>query len=100
MPTIGVNIDADVINKFISDAILKSVIGEQINIIIRERLSDYNFKNTIGKVIDTTISQLVYKILNEDHGEIMRKAVLEKVSGEVVSELVGKALDNWLSTKV
>ena len=99
MAGLEVNLSGEQVNQFIADAILKSVIGEQINTCIRERLADYQFKQSIARVIDSAISKLVWNLLSEAHGEVMRAAVLEKISGDVVAELAGKALDSWLASK-
>ena len=99
MAGIEVNLNPEQVNQYIADAILKSAIGEQVNICIRERLADYQFKQSITKVVDSAISKLVWNLLSNEHAEVMRAAVLEKISGDVVSELTGKALDSWLASK-
>ena len=91
---LNINIDAAAVEKSVTEAIIKSCIGPAIESALRERLSDFRLRDTIGKVIDQQIAVIVRDLLlKEETGSKMKEAVKSHLSDEMLKVIVGKACD-------
>lgn len=99
MEGLNVEVNAEKVNQYLANAILESVLGEEIKKAIKEKLADYSLRNTIQASVNSHISKIIYQLLQEEHGEEIKKAVKDKMSEGIVTELASKALDKWLAEK-
>ena len=99
MSDVPVSISPEAVNQYIAKAILDSAIGEQLQKCIEERLTDFRLGAAIERAVDAAISQIVFQLLSSEHGDELREAVKSKISGDIVADLAGKALDNWLESR-
>ena len=91
---LNLNLDKDAIEKAVTDAIIKSSIGDIIQSAIRERMQDFKLKDAIGKVIDQQIAVIVRDtLLKDDAKSAMTEAVKAHLTKDLISVIVGKACD-------
>lgn len=101
---IKVDINAEVINKAVVDAIINSTLGVQIENAIKEELKklsgwNYNYQKTFENVIHCEVEKLMRNLVQTQYKEMVETVVKEKLSEQFTSELVGKLFDNWVNSK-
>jgi hypothetical protein len=99
MDGVNIQIDSDKINEMITSAVVESAIGGHVNNAIKKCLSDFSFQRAVEDAVSSTIKQIIFSILNNEYKDQIRESVRGKISDKIADDLVGKAFDNWLSTK-
>jgi len=98
---VGIQIDPEQINKYVSDAIIGSAIGNQVKKAIESALTSYSFSSSIQKTIDAAVSQIIYDTVRKDHSELVRDKVKEamatKVTDDFIEKITDAAFKEWLS---
>lgn len=94
MSGLEIQIEAEQVNKMISDAILKSSIGKQVEEAVEKVVKDirensWNTKSWLDSSIRTFIQQELDKVIVEEYGDRLREAIkknLEKNIDALISE--------------
>lgn len=97
--TDDLEIDADAINRHVSQAILTSALGEALAEIIKREigsLTDTWSDSKLKRAIETEIQFVVMQEIRTKYADNVREAMRRKLSDAVVDTLVGAAFDAWL----
>ena len=83
------------INRQIVESVAKSAIGEMLDKIIKEKVSDLGSRYSDGgkaieRVINDFITKIVIDILNNQHKEEMQRRVKELITDKMVSMSIDK----------
>ncbi len=98
---LNVNVDADAINKMVSDAILKSTLGDAVKKAIDTQLANLtrSYDNPLESVIRMHVADMVREVLRTEHQEALRQrlvaALAEKLSDEFIDRVCEKAADRF-----
>ena len=92
MSGINVNIDPEQVNKAISDAIIKSAIGEQLDKTIKDEVDrlSRSYDNPIKGIVQREIQAAITNIVHEQYADKIRTMVAEKVTEQFTDELFDK----------
>jgi hypothetical protein len=89
------------INRQITDAIAKSVIGEKLKEAVEAEVlklsSTYN--NPIQKIVEDEVRKLLYQIVRDEYGEVLRTKIREALTDELLNDLVFRALDAYTASR-
>lgn len=100
-----IKIDSETINKMVSDAILKSVIGDTIAKQVDEAVAGLakTYDSPLKKIINTEVCRIATSLINERYKEAIEAKILEVVASEttdkIVKAIVDKAFDGILSDR-
>lgn len=94
-----VNIDSAAVNKHVAEAILGSVVGEQIKKCIAEKMSSYTLKEAIQRVIDEEIGRIIHGLLKDEYADTFKDAVKASMSQAIVDDLAGRAIDKFIESR-
>jgi len=94
MNGIEVKIEPEQINKMVSEAILKSVLGNEVKKVIQDNVDKLSssFNNPLDKVIQRHIEDMVIKVLREDHKEEITKMIKEALSEKLTGDFIHKII--------
>lgn len=90
-------IDADVINKFVADAVLKSAIGDAVRKAVDKALEGLNrsYDNPLEAVVRNHVAELAREVIRTEHGDMLRErmkvALAEKLSEEFIDRVCEEA---------
>lgn len=99
MEPIKVAIDADAINKMVSEAILNSALGDAVKAAIDREVVKVTraYDNPLDRLVEQEIARLVGQLLRDEYQETLKKqlsAILaERVTSDLICELMYKALN-------
>jgi len=91
------NLDADAINKFVTDAILKSALGEKIKKSVDEVLKDfeYSYKNPVRELITDMIRiQIKGYMETPEVSAKIKEHIANKFTSEFIDEVLKKSVEN------
>ena len=92
---IEVNVDADAVNKMVTDAILDSAIGKTLREVVEKKVKDLgqSYNNPIELAVDREVQLLVSSLVNEKFKPMIASRVNELVTDELVSRIATAAFD-------
>ena len=96
---VNVEINPDVVNKQVSEAIINSALGEKLKAAIEERLKEilkggYTSQTVVERVIDEEVRNVIRKMLqSDDYQGKMQAMVRSWFETKFKDELIGLALD-------
>lgn len=101
---IKVNIDAEAINKKVTDSILESAIGERLKEAIESQISDicvdkYNSPSVVTRIVKDIVTDRVRTIITEEKKDEIEKLVTEKLTEDIMSEIVNNAWDAYFKNR-
>lgn len=101
---IKVDIDAELINKKVSDSILESAIGTKLKEVIEEQVSSickdsYNSPSVVTKIVKDIVVQKVREIISEEKKEEIEKLVTEKLTEDIMADIVNNAWDSYFKNR-
>lgn len=87
---VQVSIDADAVTRLVSEAVLKSKIGEAVEASVKRVLADLSksWDNPIDKVVHQHVAEMVREILQTNHAEDIRKRVADALAGKLTDEFL------------
>jgi len=92
---IKIDMDKDTINQEIASAIIQSVLGDHIKDAIKSTLDkmDSPYGNTLQKVVELEVTAVIKNLLHEEYQDILKEAVRQHITDEVVSKVIKAAWD-------
>ena len=98
---IDVKIDSDAINRAVTDAIINSALGAEIEKAIKDVITAAGrpWDSPIKKVVERFVNEIVYDILSKEHQEVLRTKVRELITDELLTELVHQAWGSLVANK-
>jgi len=95
---INVNVDAEAINKQISEAVAKSAIGEELKKVIDEEVKKLSnsWPNPLGKVIRIEIEKTLRQLIQDEYMGKIKEWVSKQMSDEFVKDILGKMWKAYL----
>jgi hypothetical protein len=104
MKGIEVQIDAEAINKQVSEAILDSALGKQLESAIDVLFRDYEFTTVLNKAVERELDRILsIKVREAFELPAVQKqvasVVLAKLTDKVMIELAGRAIDYMLRNR-
>jgi len=75
---VDVNIKAEQINKMVVQAILDSSLGETIRSSIKSQMSDYNFRASVEKSVQTQMREAIARVIQSEEFKPKMKPPREK----------------------
>lgn len=95
---IKVDLDADAVNRTVTDAIVNSVIGVEIRKAIEAQMKEFTstYNNPLHAVVKDQVRSVVERILTVEYRTKIEQSVRELVTDEMISEIAQKA---WESLK-
>lgn len=98
---IKVDINPEQINQAISEAIIKSAIGEQLEKVIKAEVAKIStsYNNPIEAVVRNHIHEAVRDVVKEQYAEKIKELISAKVTEEFTVELFEKLWEAFRSEK-
>lgn len=94
-----IKVDAESVNKYVVDAILKSALGlnleKAINKALETEVNSYN--STVHKMCSDAIRNAVQEVLTRDYHDKIVAMVAEQLTSEHVNTIVKKSVENAMS---
>ncbi|HDY68963.1 MAG TPA: hypothetical protein ENH85_14380 [Candidatus Scalindua sp.] len=89
---INVNVDAEAINKQITEAVAKSAIGKQIKRVIDEEVKKLStsWQNPLSRVVGIEIEKMLRQLIQEEYMGKIKEWVSKQMSDEFVKNILGK----------
>lgn len=89
---IKVNIDAEAINKQITEAVAKSAIGKEIKRVIEEKVKELStsYNNPLTRVVGLEIEKMLRQLIEEEYIGKIKELVSKQMSDEFVKDILGK----------
>ena len=96
---IKVDISLEAINKAVSDAIINSAIGKELDRIIKDQVSKLtrSYDNPIEAVVKSEIHKCISDVVRTQFGEQIQAMVAEKVTEQFTSDLFNRMWDAFVS---
>lgn len=96
---IKVDISPEAINKAVSDAIIGSAIGAELERVIKDQVSKLSrsYDNPIEVVVRNTIHDCIRDVVAHQFGEQIKAMVAEKVNDQFTAELFDKMWSAFVS---
>jgi uncharacterized protein YajQ (UPF0234 family) len=96
-----VNLDAATVNQYVAQAVLDSAIGDQINQVLQEKISNigksWNPDNPLRKVIEAEISNQIQKLIRErEYADLIRETIKKQITEELISKITTAAFEAFL----
>ena len=91
-------IDPEMVNKTISESILKSTLGVQIEKAVKEQLKKFETSWSMQEFVDKAVAQEINSVIRAAVNEPpvrnrIKALVMEKVSDDLVNKLVDLGID-------
>lgn len=102
MADIKVEMNPDDVNRAVADAIVKSVLGEQIVKSVQRHLDELahsSWNNPIDQVVNQVIRDRIVVLIGEQ-SERVAEAVRKKLSEGIVEKLVETAMEKLLGERL
>ena len=92
---LNVNLNPEMINKMVAEAVLDSAIGEQVRAQVQKNVDELGktYNNPIDAVIKKHISDLILQCLVAEHDTLLRDKIHEAISGKITDEFVNKVME-------
>jgi hypothetical protein len=96
---IEVQVDAEAVNKMVTDAILESAIGKTLREVVEKKVADLgrSYNNPIELAVDREVQVLVSSMVNEKFKPLIAERVNELVTEELVTRIAGAAWDSLIA---
>jgi len=93
---VDVNLDADTVNKMVTDAILGSVIGDRLREVVTKQVETIGtgYNDPVKLAVEREVQLLVNNIVNEQFKPMIEAKVRELVTDQLMSDI---ALASWRS---
>ena len=90
-----VKIDGNAFNEFIIQAVVDSSIGDVVRGAVQKSVESYDAKRSIEAAVTVAIREMITDTIDHEEGTRKRvqAMVAEKLTDDVLSEIVGKAFD-------
>lgn len=99
MAEIEISIDKDSINQAVTQAVVDSVIGEQMQKAITEALkpTGYGRDSAVSAVMHQEVQKAIRKVIEEDYSDVIKDAVKKKLHEHVdsVEMIVEAGIDHF-----
>jgi hypothetical protein len=93
---IKIDVKPEDITKMVSEAVLKSSIGTEINRVITEAVAKLgNWDSPMKKAIEEVVHKEIINIVTKEHGEKIRSAVKAMITDQLVEEVSKAAWDSF-----
>ena len=95
----NVNIDAEAINKQITEAVAKSAIGKQIKRVVDEEVKKLStsWQNPLSRVVGIEIEKMLRQLIQEEYMGKIKEWVSKQMSDEFVKNILGKMWKVYLA---
>lgn len=95
---LNVQINPDDINKMVSEAVLKSAIGEELKKAIAKQMEQLGrtFDNPVEHVVNQHVRDMVQGVLIGTYTERIRERIHQAVAAKITDEFIGKVIENGL----
>jgi hypothetical protein len=96
---IEVQVDADAVNKMVTDAILDSAIGATLREVVTKKVQELgrSYDNPIEKAVDREVQLLVSSMVNEKFKPMIADRVTALMTDELVSRIATAAWENLIA---
>lgn len=96
---IEVNVDADTVNKMVTDAIMDSAIGKTLREVVEKKVADLGkgYNNPIELAVDREVQLLVTSLVNEKFKPLIATKVNELMTDELISRISLAAWENLIA---
>lgn len=96
---IEVNVDADTVNKMVTDAILDSAIGKTLREVVEKKVAELAkpYNNPIELAVDREVQLLVSSLVNEKFKPMIAARVNELLTEEMVTRIATAAWENLIA---
>lgn len=90
---INVDIDADKINEYVAQAVLKSAIGTELQRIIDQEVKRFStrFDNPIVTVVRKIIADEIRTVVHEQFSALIKEKVITALTEEKLTAIIDKA---------
>lgn len=93
---IKVDVNPEDINKMVSEAILKSAIGDKIKDVVQESVSKLGgWDSPMKKAIEEVVHKEIIAIVQKEHGEKIKTAVRAMITDKLVEDVSKAAWDSF-----
>ena len=89
---ININVDAEAINKQITEAVAKSAIGEELKKVVDREVKKISnsYENPLGVVVGREIEKMLRKLIEEEYIGKIKEFVSARMSDEFVKNILDK----------
>ncbi len=96
---IEVQVDAEAVNKMMTDAILDSAIGKTLREVVEKKVAELgsSYNNPIAAAVDREVQLLVSSIVNEKFKPMIAARVQELLTEEMVTRISTAAWENLIT---
>lgn len=97
---INVNVDAEAINKEITEAVAKSAIGKEIKRVIEEKVKELStsYNNPLSRVVGREIEKMLRQLIEEEYMGQIKEFVRKQMSDDFVKDILGKMWKAYLES--
>lgn len=88
-------LDADAVNQFVADAILKSVLGQELQAAIDKQLKEvlHGYNSPVRKLIEQELFKTIQNLLETKYRVEIVEKVAQQLTAEHVEEVVKKSVE-------
>lgn len=99
MAEIKVDLTGDSINKAIADAVINSLLGEQIKKAVKTSMEGlYSWDNPVKHVVSQLVRDEAEKIFNAEYLDIVRIKVREQITDKLLNEVTSSVVSRLLNS--
>lgn len=97
--SIQVEVDAEAVNKMVTDAILNSAIGTTLRSVVERKVADLgrSYNNPIELAVDREVQVLVSSLVSEKFKPMIAARVNELLTEEMASRICTAAWENLVA---
>jgi len=96
--SIEVHVDADAVNKMVTDAILESAIGKTLREVVEKKVAELGraYNNPIEAAVDREVQLLVLALVNQKFKPAIEARVNELVTDELMLRIATAAFESMV----
>ena len=88
----NITLNAEDIDKFVKEALIKSAIGETIQKALSELLND-SYRSPLRDAIKRHVSNVAYEVIKERHTESIRAQIIDVLDKQLTKDLSDKVVE-------
>ena len=96
MAELSFHVDKEAINQALHQAVLDSLIGNEVKVILEEHLKALKgYNSPIRKVVEELVHQTIVDVVRKDYADKIREVVKESITDELLREVTNKIWDSF-----
>jgi len=95
----NITINADDVDKFVKEALLKSAIGETVQKSLTELINNKH-NSPLREAIKRHVSDVAYEVIKEHHTETIRNQIIDILDKKLTQDLSNKVVEEVVEKMV